>query len=106
MIESQHTQPRIFYGWWVVLACLISMTIAGGVCNFAFAVFLKPLAQEFGWTRAEVSGGIGDFFIAVAITAPFVGRLIGSYGAQKVILPAACVAGLCFLLLSQVTSLV
>ena len=82
------------------------MTIAGGVCNFAFSVFIKPLAQEFGWTRAEVSGGIGAFFIAIAITAPFVGRLIGSYGARRVMLPAAFVAGLCCLLLSQVTSLV
>ena len=106
MIESQYTQPRIFYGWWVVLACLISMTIAGGVCNFAFSVFIKPLEQEFGWTRAEVSGGIGAFFLAVAITAPFVGRLIGSYGARKVMLPAAFVSGLCFLLSSQVNSLV
>lgn len=105
MIEPQPTPARIFYGWWVVLACMVSMTIAGGVCNFAFSVFIKPLTGEFGWTRAEVSGGVGAFFVAVAIAAPFVGRLIGCYGARKIMLPATFVSGLCCLLLSQVTSL-
>ena len=106
MIELRHTKPRIFYGWWVVLACLTSMTIAGGVCNFAFTVFIKPLAEEFGWTRAQVSGGISAFFLAIAITAPLVGRLIGTYGARRIMLPAASLLGLCIMLLSQVTSLV
>ena len=106
MIEPRHTTPRIFYGWWVVLACLISMTMAGGVCNFAFTVFIKPLAEEFGWTRAQVSGGISAFFLAIALTAPLTGRLIGAYGARRVMLHAASALGLCIMLLSQVTSLV
>lgn len=106
MREPRHTQARIFYGWWVVLACLTSMTIAGGVGNFAFTVFIKPLAEEFGWTRAQVSGGISAFFLAIALTAPLTGRLIGIYGARRVMLPAASLLGLCILLLSQVTSLV
>ncbi len=94
-----------FYGWWVVVACFVSMSMAGGIGNLSFPVFLKPLSAEFGWSRAQVSGGISAFMLAIALTAPFVGRAVGLYGPRAVMIPAAVLVGLCLMLLSQLTAL-
>ena len=97
--------PAFFYGWWIVVACFVSMSMAGGIGNLSFPVFLKPLTAEFGWSRAEVSGGISAFMLAIALTAPFVGRAVGLYGPRAVMIPAAVLVGLCLMLLSQLTAL-
>ncbi len=96
---------KIFYGWWVVGACFVSMAMAGGIGNLSFPIFLKPLTEEFGWSRAQVSGGISAFMLAIAVTAPLVGRIVGIYGARAVMVPAALVVGLCLMLLARLTSL-
>ena len=96
---------KIFYGWWVVGACFVSMAMAGGIGNLSFPIFLKPLTEEFGWSRAQVSGGISAFMLAIAVTAPLVGRIVGLYGARAVMVPAALVVGLCLMLLARLTSL-
>jgi len=96
---------KIFYGWWVVGACFVSMAMAGGIGNLSFPIFLKPLTEEFGWSRAQVSGGISAFMLAIAVTAPLVGRIVGIYGARAVMVPAALVVGLCLMLLACLTSL-
>lgn len=96
---------KIFYGWWVVAACFVSMAMAGGIGNLSFPIFLKPLTEEFGWSRAQVSGGISAFMLAIAVTAPLVGRIVGLYGARAVMGPAALVVGLCLMLLARLTTL-
>src|SRR4051812_37391705 len=46
----------VFYGWWVVLAAGIGLALhAGPLIVPTFGVFLKPLSQEFGWSRTQLS---------------------------------------------------
>jgi hypothetical protein len=41
---------RVFYGWWITLACsLISLYVAGAIF-FGFTAFFEPIAAEFGWS--------------------------------------------------------
>ncbi len=103
--SPKEAQSAFFYGWWIVVACFVSMSMAGGIGNLSFPIFLKPLTAEFGWTRAQVSGGISAFMLAIALTAPFVGRAVGLYGSRAVMIPAAVLVGLCVMLLSQMTAL-
>src|ERR1700692_3111946 len=47
-----------YYGWRVVLAaCLGVMAGFGSLFVYTFSVFVKPLATEFGWSRAAISSG-------------------------------------------------
>ena len=34
---------RIFYGWWIVLACFIISIVTGAVTFFGFTAFFDPL---------------------------------------------------------------
>ena len=78
---------RMFYGWWVVLVAAISLFLGPiPISVFSFAVFLKPLVQEFHSSRGAVSLAFTLHGIMVALTVPLAGRLIDRFGPRRVIL--------------------
>jgi hypothetical protein len=47
-----------YYGWRVALAaCFGVMAGFGSLFVYTFAVYVKPLSGEFGWSREEISRG-------------------------------------------------
>ena len=46
---------NIFYGWWVVLAGFVIMGLCVGIVSNCASQFIKPIAEEYGWSRASVS---------------------------------------------------
>jgi predicted MFS family arabinose efflux permease len=74
-------------------------------CGFAalyfstLSVFLKPLTQEFGWGRAQISAATGLAMVGMAMGSFLVGRIVDRFGAARVVatsvlLMAALVASL------------
>ncbi len=51
-----------------------------------FGVFLVPIATEFGWPRASVSGVLGLVAVVSALLYPFVGRAIDRFGARRILI--------------------
>jgi len=81
-------------GWRVVLAaCLGVMTGFGSLFVYTFAVFLKPLSMEFGWSRAAISLGFGFAAVTLGLISPLLGRLIDRFGPRRIILPCMTVFG-------------
>lgn len=81
------TSPR-YYGWRVVLAgCLGVMAGFGSLWVFTFAVFVKPLSAEFGWSREAISRGFGFAAITLALISPLLGHWLDRFGPRRVILP-------------------
>ena len=94
-------ENKIFYGWWVVLAAGVGLALhAGPLIVPTFGVFLKPLSQEFGWSRTQISLAFSLFTLGVTITLPLIGRLVDRFGARKVIMSAALLFGLSVVSLS------
>jgi MFS family permease len=86
---------KIFYGWWVVVAAGIGSFMSyGPIIAFTFGVFIKPLNEEFGWSRTDISLGFSLSLLMLSAMAPLVGRLIDRFGARKVIIPSVVVFGL------------
>ena len=57
---------RLFYGWVIVAAaCAIYATVAGPVTSFG--VFVKPMAQEFEWTRWSTVMAFALYFVVAII---------------------------------------
>ena len=52
--EVTSRRPRIFYGWFVVVAAF-AVTFIGFGCAYTFSAFVEPLQREFGATRGSVS---------------------------------------------------
>jgi MFS family permease len=83
-----------YYGWRVVLAaCFGVMAGFGSLFVYTFAVFVKPLSAEFGWSREAVSSGFAIAAVTVGLCSPLLGQWIDRFGPRRIILPCMTVFG-------------
>ncbi len=68
-----------------------------------FGVFLVPIATDFGWPRAEVSGVFALIAVVSAIIYPFVGRAMDRWGARRLLIFGNLVFALSVALLALAT---
>ena len=61
---------------------------------FAFGVFVRPLEDEFGWTRGELSFAVTMTNFAVVIASPCLGLIIDKFGVRRVLIPSVILMGL------------
>ncbi|MDE0282942.1 MAG: MFS transporter [Gammaproteobacteria bacterium] len=86
---------RIFYGWWNVATGFVGMGSSYAMFTiFAFGVFVKPLADEFGWTRGELSFAITMTNFAVVLASPSLGFIIDRFGVRRVLILSVIMMGL------------
>jgi OFA family oxalate/formate antiporter-like MFS transporter len=96
---------KIFYGWWIVLACLIINLYVSSILFFGFTAFIDPLIKEFGWSYTQVSFAVSLRGMEMGIFAPLIGFLTDRYGARKLILTGVLAVGLGLILFSRTQSL-
>ena len=77
---------RIFYGWWLMLGSVVAVGISAGISIWAFTLFVEPVEEEFGWTRAQVSLGVSVAALAGGLVSPFIGKWTDVQGPRRVIL--------------------
>jgi len=81
-------QPKFsfFFGSTIALACFVGMIGNTGVILFAgTGVLIKPLTEEFGWSRGDVSLALTLLTVGIALGVLVSGRLIDRYGARRVV---------------------
>jgi len=104
MVRS--ASPRIFYGWWIVVAAFLNLFFAVGIVFYGFPVFYPALADSLGFTRAELTQGFLIGFLIVGLPFGFVaGSMIDRLGARWVILAGATLIGSSLLLMGFMTKL-
>ncbi len=92
------------YGWVIVAAGAVITCVAMGAM-FALPVYLQPIAEETGWTRAGISGAMTVGFIVMGIAGFGWGTLSDRIGARPVVLMASCLLGAGLFLASRATDL-
>ena len=103
-IVHQQKANKFFYGWIIVITTTLIMTIVYG-SNFSFSVFLKPLAEGFGWSRASTSGAFAISLWTSGLLAVLMGALTDRYGPRIIIAIASFLGGFGYLLLSGTSTL-
>jgi MFS family permease len=99
------TGPRVFYGW-IVLAASVAVIAVGTGTIFSLAVFLRPLEEEFGWSRALISGIALVNWVIFGVGSFAWGALSDRIGARHVAAAGAGILGAALVLSSQVRSAV
>lgn len=93
-----------YFGWFVVAGCvLVSFGVAGG--QFSFGVFLKPMTEEFGWSRGSLSLAFALTFMISGLLRPVAGYLADRYSAKSAMLSGVAVMGLILLVIPFISSL-
>jgi MFS family permease len=91
------------YAWLMVGVCTAMVTMAFGAVG-TVAVFLEPLAAEFGWPRADVSAAYALATIATGLGGIAMGHFADRMPVRRVALFGALVPGIAFVFLAQMQS--
>ena len=68
-------RPRIFYGWWIVLAAFLNLFFAVGIVFYGLPVFYPSLVDSLHFSRQQATTGM---FLGFAAVAPVFGLLVGA----------------------------
>ena len=72
--------------WPIVIACgLCLMLSVGTLLLYSFGVFVRPLAAEFHWTRAQISLALTIGQLTVAVASPIWGFFVDRFGPRRVL---------------------
>ncbi|MDA0797663.1 MAG: MFS transporter [Chloroflexi bacterium] len=79
-LVSRLARGRVYYGWYIVAVVLAGGIPRTGLNGSFFGIFLKPLAEEFGWTRAEVAMAVTIGTLMAAGMGFYLGRVLDKFG--------------------------
>lgn len=97
--------PKVFYGWWIVLACAGITLVSGSTFYYGFGALFDPILREFGWSTTATALAFSLRSEAAAIGAPATGFLVDRFGARRVMMGGVIVAAAGTLWFSRVESL-
>ncbi len=92
------------YAWAIVAVLAITLTIASGA-RFLFGVVLKPVSEEFGWNRAQLTGAVMLAMVVLSICQPLVGILVDRIGPRKILVAGTALLGASLIPLSFATQM-
>jgi len=95
----------VYYGWALVATLGFTATVSYGVLVYAFAVFIRPLGAELGWSKAHITGAFSVAQLVAGVTAIPLGRWVDRHGARGVMTSGSILATLLLVAWSRVESL-
>lgn len=105
-MSSNLTQSRVFYGWYVVGATFVIALYVGGVVFYGFTSLIKPIADEMGWSYAQISLAASLRGLEMSLLAPLTGILVDRWGPRRVLWIGVATVMLGLVLLGRANNLV
>ncbi len=88
-------------GWSAVLISALAISVGmTGIGFYSLGLFVNPLQEEYGWSRAAVSGAATFQQLGIFLSAPIVGRLADRVGARPIAVGSFIATPLAFVALS------
>lgn len=83
----------VHYAWVVVGVVFLVVLVASGARSAA-GVFIKPLEEEFGWSRSAVSAPLAVSLLAMAASGPISGWAFTRFGLRRAVVGFLALGGL------------
>jgi MFS family permease len=91
-------------GWLVVARLFVTLFLIFGSGYNTAGVFFTPLLKQFGWSRARLSLLTTTLALSAGLSIPLIGWLLDRVEARVVMTAGALLAGISFLMASQINS--
>ncbi len=98
---SKSRTSRLFYGWWVALAGAMNMIVSSGPTFQAASTLFRAIEDEFGWSRAVVTGVASFGRFGGALLGPLEGWLTDKFGTGKMVVAGFTIGGAGLIFYSQ-----
>lgn len=94
--SSTRDEDKAAYpGWLVAVASMVALIFGPStIAVLSFGLFIRPLEQEFGWSRTEIALASTFISYTIMLISPLHGYLTDRFGPRKVILPCIPLFGL------------
>jgi len=103
-VVTRSTEGRKNYGWTVVGVGIVIGCIGMGSMG-SLSIFLQPMAEAMGWTRAGISGAALLNFLAMGVGSFLWGALSDRVGTRAVVISGGSLLGLGLVGASQAATL-
>ena len=97
---------RVYYGWYIVAVVVMVGIPRVGFNGQFFGIFLKPLSEEFGWTRSETTWAVTIGTLIAAGLGIILGRVLDRYGPRWMFVGGCALLAGSFFGLSRINTLV
>jgi MFS family permease len=98
-------RDRTYYGWWIVGAGFLNQLIASAVLQRSYGSYLVLLREDFGWSKAALSGAYSLQQVESGFIGPVQGWLIDRFGPRFSMLAGCLLFGAGMIMFSQVQTL-
>ena len=89
----------------MIVAVSFVLLIGSFGTQMCFGLFVKPLTEQFGWSRAGVSGAMSLLMAVSGLVGVGMGRVTDRYGARAAVAPGVVIGALSYALMSRMHSL-
>ena len=103
--QQAKRSPRFFYGWVMVVVVALAGFSASTEALPVLGIFLKPVAGEFGWSRAAFTTPIMLGGLLGSVAALLTGPLVDRFGSRWALVGAFSILGLSFVLMAAMQEL-
>lgn len=86
--DPKEITSGLFWGWYVVMGAFLILAINYGA-RYSFGVFVKPIAEQYNWSRSVISAGMSIMVLAYGIGGIFAGRLVDRIAPRWIITAGA-----------------
>jgi MFS family permease len=101
---SIRQEVKLFHGWTIVIAALWIYAVAWGP-GMCLGIFVKPIAEEFHWTRGTITGAFGLYMVVLGFLSIVGGIMVDRFGPRLTNLIGGFALGLGLFLISRINSL-
>lgn len=95
----------VYYGWLIVAAGFANQMIASALLQRSYGAYVVLLREEFGWSKAALSGVFSMQQIENGLLGPIQGTLLDKFGPKLTMRVGIIMFGLGMVAFSQINSL-
>ncbi len=97
--------PRFFYGWVIVFVVALGGFASSTEAFPVLSIFLKPITEEFGWSRSTFTVPLTIGGIMGGVAAIITGPVVDRFGSRWALTMAYGILGVSFALMSLMDNL-
>ena len=96
---------RLYYGWVIVAVVALAGFTQTAESFPVLGVFLKPITEEFGWSRSLYTGAMTIGTVLGGALALGIGPLLDRYGGRWALVVAFTILGAIWVLMAAIQTL-